>query len=401
MRQTYALLVDAYRELNAKKLFWITLILSGLIVLAIAAVGFGREGVSIFGYTPDFLATPAGEAMSDQQVDQARSAFYKTAFDWIGIKIWLTWAAIILALFSTAGMFPDLIKEGAIDLLLSKPIGRLRLFLTKYVTGLLFVALQVAVFSVCAFFVIGVRAGDWDPKIFLAIPIVLLFFSYLFAVCVCVGVLTRSTLLAVIATGLVWVVMFVVNIADAQILELQAMRLVDADIAEARADYLVELPSEADDIEADPSAEDGTQAFTFDDWGQSPPTTREGYEAMFGSADDLRSQARDAHEQAAAFDKWRGYAFLAKTPLPKTGETRALMTRALNDPDDQEPIIFDPSSSQMDLYAPFGTMSQMISQRADALQRAQRGWAWVLLTSILFEGVVVGFAAWIFCRRDY
>ena len=39
LTQTLALLLDAYRELNAKKLFWITMILSGVIVLAFAAVG--------------------------------------------------------------------------------------------------------------------------------------------------------------------------------------------------------------------------------------------------------------------------------------------------------------------------------------------------------------------------
>ncbi len=35
--QTWGLLVDAYRELNSKKLFWVVLMLSGLVVLAFAA----------------------------------------------------------------------------------------------------------------------------------------------------------------------------------------------------------------------------------------------------------------------------------------------------------------------------------------------------------------------------
>ena len=44
MTQTIALLVDAYRELNAKKLFWVTLILSGVLVGAFACVGLDAQG---------------------------------------------------------------------------------------------------------------------------------------------------------------------------------------------------------------------------------------------------------------------------------------------------------------------------------------------------------------------
>ena len=51
LTQTWALIFAAYRELNAKKLFWITMILSGVIVLCIAASGVDRGGISIFGWT--------------------------------------------------------------------------------------------------------------------------------------------------------------------------------------------------------------------------------------------------------------------------------------------------------------------------------------------------------------
>lgn len=44
MRQTWAILFDAYRELNAKKLFWITLALSGLVVVAFAMVSLTPKG---------------------------------------------------------------------------------------------------------------------------------------------------------------------------------------------------------------------------------------------------------------------------------------------------------------------------------------------------------------------
>ena len=38
MRQTLALLIDAYRDLNSRKLFWITLIISGFVIIAFALI---------------------------------------------------------------------------------------------------------------------------------------------------------------------------------------------------------------------------------------------------------------------------------------------------------------------------------------------------------------------------
>ena len=72
-----------------------------------------------------------------------------------------------------ASIFPDFVDRGSIDLMLSKPIGRTRLFFTKFLTGLLFAGLQVTVFTLASFLVIGLRGGDWEPWIFIAVPLVL------------------------------------------------------------------------------------------------------------------------------------------------------------------------------------------------------------------------------------
>src|SRR4051812_37984179 len=96
--QTAAIFVDAYRELNAKKLFWITLILSLLVVIAFAFVGINERGVSIFGKTmPGAWNTSI----------IPRDTFYKFLFTQLAIPIWLGVAAAILALISVGSVFPD------------------------------------------------------------------------------------------------------------------------------------------------------------------------------------------------------------------------------------------------------------------------------------------------------
>ncbi|HZK81037.1 MAG TPA: hypothetical protein VFC46_08225, partial [Humisphaera sp.] len=195
MRQTIALIVDAYRELNYKKLFWITLIVSTIVVLSFLGVKIDDDFMTVFG-----MKVKLGLNMLLME----RAEFYRYLYIVLGVNIWLTWAATILALISTGGIFPDLLTGGSIDLYLSKPISRLRLFLTKYFTGLLFVALQVGAFAVGSLLVLAIRGHVWIWGVLLAVPIVLVFYSYLYCVCVLIGVLTRSTLAAILLTCLLW-----------------------------------------------------------------------------------------------------------------------------------------------------------------------------------------------------
>ena len=203
MIQTIALIIDAYRDLNARKLFWITMILSGVVMVAFAFLGVSEPNLTFAKWHFDMTPLPA-------------SVVYKTVFSYAVIGVWLSWAAIILALVSTAGLYPDLISGGTIDLYLSKPIGRLRLFLTKYFTGLLFVTLSSG-FSLFHWHMLSFSAGgahEWLPSLFLAIPIVVCLFSYLFAFCVFLGVWTRSTIAALLLTVLLWLFLWGIQTAD-------------------------------------------------------------------------------------------------------------------------------------------------------------------------------------------
>ena len=207
--QTAAVFVDAYRELNHRKMFWVVLIISGLVVIAFAGVGINEKGLTVFGWS---LPLPFNTNI------MSRADFYKLMFDNLGVGFWLSWLATALALISTAGIFPDMLTGGAIDLYLSKPISRLRLFLTKYLSALLFVALQVGLFTFASFLVLGFRGGVWLWGLFLTIPIMLLFFSYLYSVCALLGIMTRSTLAALLLTLLVWFGIWVIHATEASLL---------------------------------------------------------------------------------------------------------------------------------------------------------------------------------------
>src|SRR5690606_5882545 len=112
---------DAYRELNAKRLFWFVLAVSGPVVAAFAAIGINERGITVLWWELELFG------LTSEMVPPER--LYKAMFVQFGIGFWLSWLAMILALVSTAGMIPEFVASGSIELVLSKPVGRLRLLL--------------------------------------------------------------------------------------------------------------------------------------------------------------------------------------------------------------------------------------------------------------------------------
>lgn len=409
MTQTFALLLDAYRELNAKKLFWIVLLLSGIIVAAMACIGINERGVTVMWWTLDvaFINTKV----------LSKPTFYKSfLFIPLGMQIWLSWAASILALISTASLIPDFISSGSIELSLSKPIGRLRLFLTKYVTGLLFVALQVAVFSVGAFIVIGVRGESWEPKVFIAVPLVLAVFSYLYSFCALAGLITRSTIASLLLTGLLWVVIFLVHLGETGIvLQLKISQQVRIERLEHAVS--VELPkriAEQEEKAKDPpepnvtgdSPEAEKARKEFDQAKRLSTRAKERVEKLTKDLEDDRKRLDEEKEKQPTIDTIHRWFYAAKTILPKTSETLGLLEREIVSISDLQGMRDAQRENQRerirvsDEDRDLNIEPQGVAERMEDVLRSRSVW-WVVGTSLAFEAAVLGIASWIFCRRDF
>jgi ABC-type transport system involved in multi-copper enzyme maturation permease subunit len=380
--QTLAIFVDAYRELNSKRLFWIVLVISALIVAGFGAVGINQQGFVILW--KEFPSDDINTVMLD------RGTIYKTLFAELGINYWLAWLATILALVSTAGIFPDFISGGSIDLYLSKPIGRLRLFFTKYFAGLLFVALQVLAFCVGAFFVIGIRGKVWEPAIFVAVPLVLLFFSYLFSVMVLLGVITRSTVASLLLTFLFWIGTFALYQTEVALLHFSIARQFQMQ----DQDRLIEKDQE----KIDRLLAAGAQT-------PGPATTRP---ITYSDRDlqltqlTMKEAQKERADASDPFATWHHLTYLLTYPLPKTGDTINLIKRVIGErmhlrhEDENDDV---DQSNGRDMFR-----NRNLMRRASAEANRQimsRPLTFILGTSFAFEGCIVGLAAWLFCRRDF
>ncbi len=322
---------------------------------------------------------PVGAFVSEE-------TFYKLMFTNFGVNIWLTWVATVLALVSTAGIFPDFISSGAIELVLARPIGRLRLFLLKYLSGLLFVTLQVAVFSFVSFFVIGIKGGAWEPAVFLSIPLVVCFFSYLFAFCVLIGMITRSAIPALLLTIVFWFVIFGINATELIFYQTSV-------VAELRVEAIErELPIRSKYLE-DLKHED-------------PPPKESRITRLEEILAKREALVPDLKESALKLQRYHRSSIYTKSLLPKTSETIDLLERWLVDLADL-PDLSDQNNTDQGID--FSAMQATERVRIDdsELQRRvieeQRGRSifWVLGTSLIFEFFILSLAAWIFCRRDF
>ncbi|MCE9618349.1 MAG: ABC transporter permease [Planctomycetes bacterium] len=362
-----AILVDGYRELVAKKLFMLSMILSLLVVAVFGVVGLNERGVTIFWYT---LELPIFNSNTFTTAE-----FYKIMFNNLGVKFWLGWLACLLALVSSAGMFPEMVSSGVVENMLARPVPRWRLYIYKFTAGLLFTALQVAAFCLASFLVIGIRGGAWEPGLFLAIPLVTLLYSYLFAMSALLGTVTRSGIAALLLTILFWGFLFLINSAESIV---NGFRI--AQMEECKAIETMKVKRKAVNAEVDVS--------------------------------DLDAELERDQSTLANLQYWHRIVFAFKTILPKTDETTSLIQRwtleasnmkDFSDDNEEEAAVETQKNQRRRGRGGFGNTRAKDSMVIAAIEEDQRSRSvsWIVGTSVLFELATIGLGCRLFAKRDF
>lgn len=106
--------------------------------------------------------------------------------------------SMLLFIAACSSYFPGLLASGAVDVVLSKPLSRLRVFFAKYLGGLTLYAVAISLTYALLFAGIGVRTGEWIPKLFLVIPLQVFTAGVIFAMIGFLGVSFRSTALSMV-----------------------------------------------------------------------------------------------------------------------------------------------------------------------------------------------------------
>ena len=373
-----ALLLDAYRQLSAAKLFWLTLGLSAIVVLVFGSIGFNDEGMSLF-----FGLTQIESDLVNAGSPWARGLYIGIYSSFL-VKIWLGWIATVLALISTCTIFPEFVQGGSIELSISKPISRLHLFFMKYAVSLSFVVLQVLLFCGGIFLCVGLRIGEWNWGIFYAIPIITVFYSYLFSVCVLVGMVTRSGITALLITGLFWM-----GLMSAQGAETVLNRFVTEQkvTIERLEEGIVKATEELTELESESSTDMRIQR----------------------RKDRIESFQEDVDAAKVLFDKidvWHQPVSWGLTALPKAGQTIGLLDRWLDDETGFDiAALMRGDMQELEEVDEFDPTTYAARER-ETMRRlvedySERSLWYVVGTSLLFEGLILTLAAWYVCKKDF
>jgi hypothetical protein len=398
IRQTLAMFVDGYRELRAKRMFGLALAASLAVMAAFACIGVNDRSLSVLRWN---LPVPFVSPM----------VLYKYAFVYGIVGFWLAFGATAMALTSVASVFPDFLSGGSVELYLARPMSRLRLFITKYVSGLVFVLLQMVVFAVAAYFILGIRGGVWRASVFLSIPIVVCYFSYLYCLITLFGVWTRSTIASLILTLICWVLMWGIQSGERIAVEFIEMARSGVALQDRRIE----------------SAQQFVEKLTAPVNGEPTPTSSTVIKGQLELLENLKVERQRQQDNLDQLETAHDYLYLAATIFPKTDATSTLLDRFLvSDEDVQAWMSTAPNQGRRGFENPNEPQirpgggpnsppppSARETERSDYRARRQaaheeatlafrnRPISWIVGTSLIFEAVVLCLAAWIFCRRDY
>lgn len=194
-----ALLLDAFYQVLDNKIFRVLLVLECGIVACFFLIGFRESEVQVLygtwslGYDDVFgffgQKMSPGSDLQGMLVQQVQSLVVETLSGSIGM---------IVCLSATAFFVPRMLEKGAADIVFAKPVSRLSLMLSRYVSGLLFVGILAVVGTFGIWLGLLVASGYNDPGVLWGSITLIYLFGILHAFSCCIGVVTRSTVAAIL-----------------------------------------------------------------------------------------------------------------------------------------------------------------------------------------------------------
>jgi hypothetical protein len=194
----------------------------------------------------------------------------------------LGFVLIFLGILVTASIIPDMLQPGSLHLLLSKPISRTLLLLSKFLGGCAFVLLCVTQLVIGLFLVAGMRLDIWNPRLLWCIPVSVFLFAVFYSVSVLAGLRWRSPILAIGVTvifgGICMLVGFIAGLSDGLVTgpdRLTHLAIADDQVlATTKGNGLVRLdrgPADKDPVHRGPAPRDPAQWIEIYEGGPANP----------------------------------------------------------------------------------------------------------------------------------
>ena len=127
---------------------------------------------------------------------------------------------VFASLLFTATLIPRTFEPGEISLLLSKPVFRAMLFLTKCLGGCVITLICATLLVTGIWLLLGVRLEMWRPELLWCIPLYVFLFSIYFSVSALTGAIWRNAVVSLILVILFWLGVTLIGLAHNSMNEL-------------------------------------------------------------------------------------------------------------------------------------------------------------------------------------
>ena len=110
---------------------------------------------------------------------------------------------LFMSLFATSGLIPSLLQPGTIDLLISKPLSRVQILLSRYLGAAAIVAFNVFYLVLFSWLILSLKTGFWNWGYLLAALMIVITFMILYSLMTFLGLLIQSGAFSLMITYLI------------------------------------------------------------------------------------------------------------------------------------------------------------------------------------------------------
>lgn len=130
------------------------------------------------------------------------------------IRLGLSFVVVFVGLIITSPMIPETFRSGSLHLLLSKPVSRPLIYLTKFFGGTMFVLINIAFLLIGLYLLVGLRLGIWNVGLIWCIPLLLFVFAIFYSVSALIGLIWNNPILCVVVCIVFWIFCLTIGVLE-------------------------------------------------------------------------------------------------------------------------------------------------------------------------------------------
>src|SRR4030095_8075105 len=168
---------NTFREALAKKIFIGYYIFYAIVVL-----------IMIFAVNLDAVDGIVSFTDVQKVIKSVETGFLSLSFNLI----------LFFSLISASSFVPSMLEKGTIDLLISKPVSRFTILISKFLGAVIFVGLSMVCWISSIWLILSLKSGYWNSSFLIAILSLTTAFAVMYSITVVIGLTTQSSIIAIL-----------------------------------------------------------------------------------------------------------------------------------------------------------------------------------------------------------